>query len=279
MTRNVGVIGWPVARSRSPQMHNAAFAALGLDWRYRLLPAPPDQLPAVVDRIRSGELAGANVTIPHKSAVMPLLDEIDAAAQAIGAVNTIAIRDNRLIGYNTDAAGFEQALSETGVEVKGRACAVLGAGGAARAVVYALKGLGARVTIYARDVGRARALIGPGGQARSLAEVDRMGRETILIVNATPVGMAPNVETMPWPEDAPFPPGALAFDLITHPRRTRWLEQAERSGARTTNGLAMLVYQGAAAFEMWTGCAAPIDVMRAAVLSDTAVGSQTRRER
>jgi shikimate dehydrogenase len=272
MTRRVGVIGWPAAHSRSPQMHNAAFAALGLDWRYGLLRTPPDQLQVVVNRIRSGELTGANVTIPHKSAVMPWLDEIDATAQAIGAVNTIVIRDGRLIGYNTDAAGFSRALSETGVEVKGRACAVLGAGGAARAVVYALKGLGARVTIYARDVSRARALIGPDEQARSLAEVDRMARETVLVVNATPVGMAPAIEASPWPDGAPFPPGALAFDLITHPRRTRWLEQAERSGARTTNGLAMLVYQGAAAFEMWTGCAAPIDAMRAAVESASPPG-------
>ena len=132
----VGLIGWPVEHSRSPDMHNAAFAALGLDWRYILLPTPPDQVEAVVARIRSGELQGANVTIPHKQAVMPFLDEIDPAAQAVGAVNTIVRRADRLIGYNTDTLGFKQALLETGVAVKDQACAVLGAGGSARAVLY-----------------------------------------------------------------------------------------------------------------------------------------------
>ena len=157
MTKTVGLIGWPVEHSRSPAMHNAAFAALGLDWRYILLPTPPDQLAAVVARIRSGELQGANVTIPHKQAVMPFLDEIDPAAQAVGAVNTIVRRADRLIGFNTDTLGFKRALLETGVAVKDQPCAVLGAGGSARAVVYVLRELGAHITVYARDVEKARA--------------------------------------------------------------------------------------------------------------------------
>ncbi len=259
----VGLIGWPVEHSRSPLMHNAAFAARGLDWEYVLLPTPPDQLQAALDGIRHGRLAGANVTIPHKSAVMPLLDGVEPAAGAIGAVNTIVLRDGRLIGCNTDIIGFTRALSEMSVDVGGKPCAVLGAGGAARAVVHALRGLGGRVTTYARDVAKARALIGLDGQARSLDDLVRLESETVLIVNATPVGMAPNFNASPWPDDVKFPVGALAFDLIYNPRRTRWMQQAERSGARSTNGLAMLLYQGAAAFEMWTGHAAPIDVMRA----------------
>jgi len=269
MTRLVGLIGWPVEHSRSPLMHNAAFAARGLDWQYVLLPTSFDQLQAALDQIRSGELAGANVTIPHKSAVMPLLDEVDPAAEAICAVNTIVVRDGRLIGCNTDAIGFTRALSETGVDVNGKPCAVLGAGGAARAVAHALKGLGGSVTIYARDVTKARALIGLDGQARSLDDLDQLERETILVVNATPVGMAPNVDASPWPDDVRFPAGALALDLIYNPRRTRWMAQAERSGARSTNGLAMLIYQGAAAFEIWTGHTAPVDVMRAALEADS----------
>src|SRR5512143_395018 len=131
----VGLIGWPVEHSRSPAMHNAAFAALKLNWHYILLPTPPDQLGAVVARIRSGELQGANVTIPHKQAVMPFLDEINPAAQAVGAVNTIVRRDARLIGYNTDTIGFKRALLETDSAVKDQPCAVLGAGGSARAVI------------------------------------------------------------------------------------------------------------------------------------------------
>ncbi len=246
-------------------MHNAAFAACGLDWQYVLLPAPPDQLQAVLDRIHSGELAGANVTIPHKLAVMPLLDEVEPAAEAIGAANTIVVREGRLIGCNTDVIGFTRALSEMNVDVGGKPCAVLGAGGAARAVVHALRELGGRVTIYAREVARARALIGPEGQARSLSDLDRLESGTTLIVNATPVGMAPHVDASPWPDAVRVPAGALAFDLIYNPRWTRWMAQAERCGARSTNGLAMLVYQGAAAFEMWTGQAAPVEVMRAAL--------------
>ena len=259
----VGLIGWPVEHSRSPLMHNAAFAARGLDWHYALLPTPPDRLQVTIDRIRSGELAGASVTIPHKSAVMPLLDEIEPAALSIGAANTIVVREGRLIGCNTDVIGFTRALSEMNVDVGGKACAVLGAGGAARAVVHALRGLGGRVTIYARDVAKARALIGSAGQARSLNDLDRLESETALVVNATPIGMAPRTNASPWPDDVKFPAGALAFDLIYNPRRTRWMAQAEQCGARSTNGLAMLVYQGAAAFEMWTGLAAPVAVMRA----------------
>jgi len=261
----VGLIGWPAEHSWSPAMHRAAFAARSLDWEYVLLPTPPDQLQAALDGIRRGELAGANVTIPHKSAVMRLLDGVEPAAGAIGAVNTIVLRGDRLIGCNTDVVGFTRALSEMNIDVSGKPCAVLGAGGAARAVVHALRGLGGRVTIYARDVAKARALVAPDGQARSLNDLERLESETTLVVNATPVGMAPHADASPWPDDVKFPVGALAFDLIYNPRRTRWMAQAERCGARSTNGLAMLVYQGAAAFEMWTGQAAPIDVMRAAL--------------
>ena len=151
-TKTVGLIGWPVERSRSPAMHNAAFAALGLAWRYILLPTPLDQLAAVIARIRSGELQGANVTIPHKQAVMAYLDEIDPAARAVGAVDTIVKQEERLIGFNTDTFGFKRSLIETGVEVADQPCAILGAGGSARAVVYVLQELGAHITMYARDV-------------------------------------------------------------------------------------------------------------------------------
>ncbi len=262
MTKTVGLIGWPVEHSRSPEMQNAAFAALGLDWRYILLPTPAHQLGAVMARLRSGELLGANVTIPHKQAVMPFLDEIDPAAQAVGAVNTIVRRDDRLVGFNTDKVGFKRALLETGVEVKDHPCALLGAGGSARAVLYVLRESGACVTMYARDVEKARALHADGRPLGALSEIDPA---TKLIVNTTPVGLSPNVEASPWPDVAPFPTKALIFDLLSNPPRTRLMQQAEQAGLCAVNGWNMLVYQGAAAFEKWTGIAPPIDVMKQAL--------------
>jgi shikimate dehydrogenase len=262
MTKTVGLIGWPVEHSRSPAMHNSAFAALGLDWRYILLPTPPDQVETCVARIRAGELQGANVTIPHKQAVIRFLDEIDPAAQAVGAVNTIVRRADRLIGFNTDTLGFKRALIETGVAVKDQPCAVLGAGGSARAVVYVLHELGAHITIYARDVAKARAVHADSRPLDALAEIDPATR---LIVNTTPVGLSPNIDASPWPADVPLPAGALIFDLLNNPPRTRLMQQAEQAGLRTVNGWGMLVYQGAAAFEKWTGVEPPIEVMKQAL--------------
>ncbi len=261
-TITVGLIGWPVEHSRSPAMHNAAFAALGLDWQYVLLPTPRDQIEAVIARLRAGELAGANVTIPHKQAVLPFLDEVDPAAQAVGAVNTIVRRADRLIGFNTDTLGFKRALLETGAVVKDQPCAVLGAGGSARAVVYVLQELGAQITVYARDVEKARALHADCRSLGALAEIDPA---TQLIVNTTPVGLSPNVDASPWPDNVPFPANALIFDLINNPSRTRLMQQAEQAGLRAVNGWSMLVYQGAAAFEMWTGVKPPVEVMKSAL--------------
>jgi shikimate dehydrogenase len=234
------------------------FEALGLDWRYILLPTPPDQIKSVVNRIRSGELSGANVTIPHKQAIMPFLDEIDSAAQAVGAVNTIVRRNNRLIGFNTDTFGFKRAVLETGMAITDQPCAILGAGGSARAVVYVLRELGAQITIYARDVAKASVL---SSQAQPLSDLAHMDLATRLIVNTTPVGLSPNVEASPWPDAVPLPPQVLVFDLLNNPPRTRLMQQAEEQGLRAVNGWGMLVYQGAAAFKLWTGLEPPVDVM------------------
>ncbi len=248
-------------------MHNAAFAALGLAWRYILLPTPPDQIEAVVARIRSGELQGANVTIPHKQTVIPFLDKIDPAARAVGAVNTIVRQGDRLIGFNTDTIGFKRALLETGVDVKDQPCAVLGAGGSARAVVYVLHELGAHLTVYARDVEKARALHADshGMICRPLGALAEIDPATKLIVNTTPVGLSPNIDASLWPADVPFPTDALIFDLLNNPPRTKLMQQAEQAGLRAVNGWNMLVYQGAAAFAKWTGIEPPVEVMRAAL--------------
>lgn len=260
--KTVGLIGWPVEHSRSPAMHNAALAALGLDWRYILLPTPLDQLAEVVARIRSGELHGANVTIPHKQAVMPYLDEIDPAAQAVGAVNTIVKQADRLIGFNTDTLGFKRSLIETGVDVTDQPCAILGAGGSARAVVYVLQELGAHLTVYARDVEKAQAI---QADSRPLGALKRIDPATKLIVNTTPVGLSPNVDASPWPDEVPLPKQAFIFELLNNPARTKLMQQAERAGLRTINGWDMLVYQGAAAFAKWTGVEPPVDVMKRAL--------------
>jgi shikimate dehydrogenase len=262
MTHTVGLIGWPVEHSRSPAMHNAAFEALGLDWRYVLLPTLPDHLESVINRIRSGDLSGANVTIPHKQAVMRYLDEIDSAALAAGAVNTIVRRIDRLIGYNTDTLGFKRVLLETGVVIKDQPCAILGAGGSARAVVYVLRELGAQITAYARDAAKAAAL---SIEARALTDLTCIDPATRLIVNTTPVGMHPTVDASPWPGDALFPAHAWVFDLIYNPRQTRLMQQAVSAGLPASNGISMLVYQGAAAFGLWTGVEPPTDVMFKAI--------------
>jgi shikimate dehydrogenase len=244
-------------------MHNAAFAALGLDWRYVLLPTPPDQVAVVVGRIRSSELQGANVTIPHKQAVMLFLDEIDPAAQDVGAVNTIVRYDDRLIGFNTDTLGFKRALIETGVAVTDQPCAVLGAGGSARAVIYVLRELGARVMVYARDVEKARAV---HVNCRPLSALNEIDPATKLIVNTTPVGLSPNIDASPWPDAVSLPKHALIFDLLNNPGCTQFMRQAEQAGLRAVNGWNMLVYQGAAAFAKWTGVEPPVEVMKHALL-------------
>jgi shikimate dehydrogenase len=272
--RLVGLIGWPVEHSVSPAMHNAAFEAMGLDWCYCLLPTPPDSVEAALVDLKAQGYRGANVTVPHKQAVMPYLDEMDDAAQAIGAVNTIVVQGDRLIGCNTDAGGFVSALRDAGFEPSGRRALVLGAGGASRAVVYALALAGCVVAIHNRTVGRAAELAGrmqaasphvpvtwvPAGT--SLADLPLADFD--LLVNTTPVGMRPKTDASPWPEMLPMPGHWTVYDLVYNPAGTRLLAQARAAGAMATGGLGMLVHQGALAFKLWTGQAPPVDVMRTA---------------
>lgn len=265
----VGLIGWPVEHSVSPAMHNAAFDALGLAWRYTLLPTPLGGVRAALDDLTARGYRGANVTMPHKQVVMSYLDEITGAAQAIGAVNTIVVQRGRLIGHNTDGDGFMAALREAGFEPAGRRALVLGAGGAAQAVVYALALTGCAVTLYNRTAQRAIQL---AHRAQDLgvhvpvvtALADLEPAHLDLLVNATPVGMWPRSDASPWPEALPLPSHWTVFDLVYNPAETRLLAQARAAGARTVGGLDMLAHQGALAFELWTGRSPPIDVMRVA---------------
>lgn len=266
----VALVGYPLSHSVSPAMHNAAFETLGLDWRYESMPIDPSRLGEAVARIRGDGYAGANVTVPHKEKIVPLLDGLTPVAHAIGAVNTLVKRDGKLIGHNTDAAGFLADLYRHDVELSHRIVLILGAGGAARAVVAACSGMGAKMRVIARRREQAGAL-------RSIAPIEtfdtfdwtaldfvQASDGCALIVNTTPIGTSPEVEASPWPDGTPFPPEAFAYDLVYNPADTLFTQQARSGGLRAATGLGMLVEQGTLAFELWTGQTAPRDVMRRA---------------
>jgi len=273
-TQIVGVIGWPIEHSVSPPMHNAAFGALGMDWCYVPFPVHPANLKEAIAGVRALGLRGINVTVPHKKGVVALVDELTPAARAVGAVNTVISRGEVLVGHNTDVGGFLRALREAGFEPEGCSALILGAGGAARAVAYALAGVGAQVVILNRNLGRAQALAvafaGVSETARLRAgplnekSVGQEMERASLVVNATPLGMWPQVGTTPWPDELPFPSHARLFDLVYNPRETRLMRRARLEGARAVGGLRMLVHQGAEAFALWTGREPPVETMFAA---------------
>lgn len=259
----LGLTGFPLGHSLSPELQRAALAKAGLSGDYRLYPVPPGDvasLKMLVDRLRSGDLHGLNVTIPHKQAVMDLVDELTSEAEAIGAVNCLYLRDGRVIGANTDAAGFltdlERLLPGFGSEIL-----VLGAGGAARAVVYALARSGRRVTVAARRPAQAAELAGRLGGYLTQARIDavELAPECLaqmeppnLIVNTTPLGMHPKVEGCPWPETLDLPPGVAVYDLVYNPPETVLVKRARAAGLPAFTGLGMLVEQANRSFELWT---------------------------
>lgn len=264
-TRLAAVIGSPVRHSLSPAMHNAAFAELDLDWVYVACEVAPGSVAAAFAGIRALRFGGVSVTIPHKAAALTEVDDASAAAHAVGAVNTIVPDgDGRLRGENTDGPGFLASLADQGFDPAGCRCAVLGAGGAARAVVYALGGAGAaEVVVVNRTAVRAEAaaaLAGPVGRVGTASEVAGLD----LVVNATPLGLA-GTDAAVLPLDADLlGAGQLVVDLVPNPAVTPLMEAARARGARVAGGLGMLVHQGALAFELWTGRPAPFGVMRAA---------------
>ncbi|MFN3689438.1 MAG: shikimate dehydrogenase [Fimbriimonadales bacterium] len=264
-TQLTGVLGCPVRHSLSPAMHNAAFRALGLNWVYLAFETPPESLPMAVAGMRGLGIRGLNLTVPHKEAVIPLLDTLTDTARRIGAVNTLFWDKGQLVGDNTDAEGFLRALRESGVEPAGQTVLILGAGGAARAVAYALASLGCRLILANRTLERARAL------AEAFhAQATPMHQESLRkivpavngIVNCTALGMTPNTETTPPVDWELVPETAWICDLVYRPLRTRLLREAESRGLKTIDGLGMLIHQGALAFERWTGQPAPLEAMR-----------------
>jgi shikimate dehydrogenase len=265
-TTVAAVIGSPVRHSLSPALHNAAFAASGADWVYTAFEVEPGQARAALDAVRVLGLGGLSVTMPHKEDVAAAVDELDPAAAALHSVNTVVrLPDGRLRGHSTDGAGFVASLGAAGVDVAGLRVTVLGAGGAARAVVDALARAGAAdVAVVNRSLDRAVACAGlAGAVGRVGGEADIAAAE--LLVNATSIGMG-TVETPVDP--AWLHAGQVVADLVYHPLRTALLVAAEAAGARTVDGLGMLVHQAALQQQLWLGVLPDVDVMRAAALRE-----------
>jgi shikimate dehydrogenase len=261
-TRVAALIGDPVAHSRSPAMHNAAFEARGLDWVFVALRVAPGEGRAAVRAAGVLGLAGLSVTMPHKADAARACSELGAEAGVLDAANTVVVTDDGLlVGHNTDGAGFLAALADEGVDPRGSRCLVLGAGGAARAIALALGGAGASVTVAARrDAAAADAARLAGGNGVGMA--DAPVEEVEVVVNATPLGM--QGEPPPF-EPGRLRPGQFVYDTV-YPAETPLLAAARRRGIACGDGLGMLVHQGALAFELWTGHSAPLDVMRRAAL-------------
>jgi shikimate dehydrogenase len=271
-----GVLGWPLTYTLSPVIHNAAFRKVGLDWVYLQWPVPPEELGDAVAGLRALGAMGASITMPHKEEIVKLLDGLSGDARALGAVNTIHRLGHRLIGHNTDVDGFRAFLEEdAGVDLEGKSCLVLGAGGAARAVVKALSDLGAaRIAIAARTPERGEEVTAQVGHGESRVcdwnEASAEAEAADVIVNATPVGMR---EGDPLPGTS-FNSGQVVVDLVYDPPSTEMVERARSAGADAWGGLGMLVHQAAAAFRIWTGQDPPLETMSAAALR--AIGSAHR---
>lgn len=289
MTRRVGIIGHPVAHSLSPAFQGAAFRAHGLDVEYERWDTPPETLAARVASLREPGILGANVTIPHKEAVFPFLDELGGQSSRVGAVNTVVNREGRLFGFNTDGPGFVSALkNESNFVVAGQRVTLLGAGGAARGIAFALLDAGAsEVNIWNRTPARAASLAldlesavaqapRPTGDDLPTVRVTSAPQlDADCVINCTSAGMHGGGAEATLPCDpSAAPHAALYVDIVYVPEETPFLVAAQNAGHRTLGGLPMLIYQGALAFELWTGVPAPVDVM-----FDAARAALAERER
>ncbi|MFC4776743.1 shikimate dehydrogenase [Paenibacillus sp. GCM10023252] len=268
-----GVIGDPIRHSKSPIMMNRAFRETGMNGIYTAWHITGESLPAFVAGVRAMGIRGVNVTIPHKLAIMEYLDEIHPSAQVIGAVNTIVNNDGHLIGMNTDGIGYVRSLKEeVEPDLRGKHIVMLGAGGAARGIGYALTAeQPAAITIVNRTLERAQELAESLSGLGQLAaahqdELEALCSQADIVINTTSIGMYPNVDEMPV-DPAWLKADAVASDLIYNPLKTRYLLEAEARGCRIHGGLGMFLYQGAYAFEYWTGESAPVAAMRETVLA------------
>jgi shikimate dehydrogenase len=265
-TRVTGIIGWPVAHSLSPAMHNAAFAAADLNWVYVGFPVPPGRVAEAIAGFASVGVAGINVTIPHKQDVLACCSRVSPAVDAIGAANTlIPDGDGAFRAENTDADGFLRALDEAApLDLSGATVLLIGAGGAARAVAYAVRSRGGRLLVANRTPERADEL-GDEVVPFTKHDLSAAAESAALVVNATSLGMGTDEPPAELPL-AVLGPRHVVNDLVYRPGGTPWLAAARERGARAVDGLGMLLHQGAAAFELWTGVTAPVDAMRAALV-------------
>lgn len=278
----LGLAGYPLGHSLSPAIHTAALQTCGLEGSYSLFPVSPDDkrgLDDLLQRVRRGDITGLNVTIPHKQKVIEFLDELTPAAQAIRAVNTIYMRDNKLIGDNTDAPGFlsdlKKFLTTETPRHGGFNALILGAGGSARAVVYALLNDGWTISLCARRLEQAQQLADSFANYQFPITIYHLSNlqtnlqspisNLALIINTTPLGMSPNIDQSPWPDNFPFPPHAAIYDLVYNPRETKLVKDARAQGLPATTGLGMLIKQATLAFETWTGCHPSSEIMRTSV--------------
>jgi shikimate dehydrogenase len=271
-----GVIGDPIEHTMSPAMHNAAFRATGVDYLYVAFRVRSEELGRAIAGMRALNIRGLNVTTPHKVAVIPFLDELDDLAEKIGAVNTIVNDNGTLKGYNTDSTGFLRALLERGIEPEGKNVLIMGAGGASRAISFILAEGGAHLAILNRQL----ELDWANNLAHRISQIFstkvkalELNRENLaknlgkadILVNATSVGMSPDINQTPVDSDL-LKRDLVVFDIVYNPAKTRLLREAKATGARTINGIEMLVWQGALAFQLWTGVKAPVDVMKKEIL-------------
>lgn len=274
-TRLTALLGSPVAHSISPQMHNEAFRLLNLDYRYLAFDVTPADLPKVVAGLTSIHIRGFNLTMPHKTAILPLMDELTPAARLAGAVNTVINEDGHLIGHTTDGIGYMQSVKDAGHDIIGQTMTLLGAGGAATAICVqaALDGVNA-IHMFKRKnlswddtakfIDRIAKETGCQIMLHDITDKDTLGscmRESAILTNATNVGMAPDTDASVVPADLLFPE-LIVSDIIYNPRETLLLQQAKACGCPTFNGLYMLLYQGAASFECWTGEKMPVAAIK-----------------
>jgi len=275
--RFLAVIGHPIEHSLSPLMHNTAFQKSGLHYVYVAYDIEAESLASAVRDLKENGFVGFNVTIPHKRGIVELLDELDYESKHLGAVNTVAIEEEKLIGYNTDVHGILKSLEFYKERISSRDVLILGAGGAARAVVYSLDKYfkPQRIVISARSIHKANAIfsdLGINGAVVSFPPSQSSDHGFALVVNTTPLGMFPDSEVSPIPDKSFFRRDQIVFDLIYRPLETTFLKLAREAGALTISGLEMFLQQGAKSFEIWTGERMPLEDVRQALL--TALGKQ-----
>ncbi len=272
-THVCAVIGDPIEHSLSPTMHNAAFKHFNLNIVFLAFRVTPDQLEHAIKGVRALGIRGLNVTMPHKNSVTMFLDEADASVRFLHACNTILNQDGRLRGFNTDGIGAVRALKNGGIEFTGKKALLLGAGGAAKAIAFALAREIDELCVLNRDGTKARELMSilePWGKKIAVGkllpkQIFQEMQNSDLLINATSVGMAPNIhETLVEP--GWFRPSLSVMDIVYNPVETKLIRDAKAADCKTVNGVEMLLYQGAASFEIWMGTKAPVDVMRTALL-------------